>query len=103
MSPPEDSKGSVVGFERGVAGLSEAVSQAAIASMHQLRYVGEWHSHPRGSSPMPSSIDLGQIAWLSSELKNEGLPALMAIAGDREAFAFVFANMAEPAGTRARA
>jgi proteasome lid subunit RPN8/RPN11 len=104
MKPPEDSKGTLTGFERGVVGLSDAVAQAAKATMHQLRYVGEWHSHPHGSSPMPSSTDLGQIAWLSAELQNEGLPALMAIAADRNSFAFVFAGAADVAdGTRAQA
>lgn len=95
MPPPEDSRGTMTGFERGVAGLSDAVARAAKLSMHQLRYVGEWHSHPRGSSLMPSSIDLGQIAWLSVELKNEGLPALKAMAADAGSFAFVFADMAD--------
>jgi hypothetical protein len=104
MPPPEDSRGTMTGFERGVAGLSDAVARAVKSSMHQLRYVGEWHSHPRGSSPMPSRIDLGQVAWLSAELKNEGLPALMAIAADAGSFALVFADMADPAeGRRAKA
>jgi proteasome lid subunit RPN8/RPN11 len=100
MPPPEDSRGTVIGFERGVAGLSYAVAQAVKSSMHQLRYVGEWHSHPRGSSPMPSRIDLGQIAWLGAELRNEGLPALMAIAADDSSFAFVFADMADSSVSR---
>jgi E2/UBC family protein A/ThiF family protein/JAB domain-containing protein similar to deubiquitination enzymes len=104
MGPPEDSRGSVTGFERGVAGLSDAVTEAAQASMHQLRYVGEWHSHPRGVSPMPSTFDLGQLAWLSAELRSEGLPALMAIAADRNSFAFAFADTAAAAdGRRASA
>jgi proteasome lid subunit RPN8/RPN11 len=103
MRAPEDSRGSVAGFERGVVGLGDAVAQAAEASMHQLRYVGEWHSHPRGSSPMPSRIDLGQIAWLSAELQNEGLPALMAIAADHGAFAFVFVDSADDPVERRRA
>ncbi len=67
---------------------------AAAASMHQLRYVGEWHSHPRGSSPMPSSSDLNQLSWLRSELEAEGLPAVMAIAADNGTFAFIIADNA---------
>ena len=58
-------------------------------SLHQLSYVGEWHSHPRRSSPLPSTIDLAQIIWLGKELEHEGLPGLMAIAADDGAFAFV--------------
>ncbi|ESZ68186.1 hypothetical protein X727_23195 [Mesorhizobium sp. L103C119B0] len=82
LPQPADSEGSVARFERGVAGLQAAVSVAAEASLHQVRYVGEWHSHPVGSTTRPSTIDLQQLCWLTDELESEGLPALMAIAGD---------------------
>ncbi|MFD1985431.1 Mov34/MPN/PAD-1 family protein [Mesorhizobium newzealandense] len=59
-----------------------AVSAAIEASLHQVRYVGEWHSHPVGSTTRPSTIDLRQLYWLTEELESEGLPALMVIAGD---------------------
>jgi hypothetical protein len=106
MPPPEDSRGSPAGFERGIVGLLAEVSRATEASMHQLRYVGEWHSHPRRSSPLPSGVDLQQLAWLGSELENERLPALMAIAADDGAFAFVLAatrTADRPAGERRQA
>jgi len=89
LPEPEDSRGSPEGFERGVVGLKAAVSSVVESSLHQLSYVGEWHSHPRKSSPLPSAIDLAQIVWLGSELEHEGLPGLMAIAADHGAFAFV--------------
>jgi hypothetical protein len=89
MPQPEDSRGSVTGFERGVSGLAETVTEIAKASLYQLRYVGEWHSHPAGSSVLPSHIDLGQLAWLGEELAAEGVPALMAIAGDNSTFSFM--------------
>jgi hypothetical protein len=89
---PEDSRGSPEGFERGVVGLRAAVSRAVEASLHQLSYVGEWHSHPQRSSPLPSTIDLAQIVWLGNELEHEGWPGLMAIAADSGAFAFVLAG-----------
>jgi hypothetical protein len=92
LPEPEDSRGSPEGFERGVVGLKAAVSAAVEASLHQLSYVGEWHSHPRRSSPLPSTIDLAQIVWLGNELEHEGLPGLMAIAADNGAFAFVLAG-----------
>ena len=92
LPEPEDSRGSPEGFERGVVGLKAAVSAAVEASLHQLSYVGEWHSHPRRSSPLPSTIDLAQIVWLGNELEHEGLPGLMAIAADDGAFAFVLAG-----------
>lgn len=92
LPEPEDSRGSPEGFERGVVGLKAAVNRAIKASLHQLSYVGEWHSHPRRSSPLPSTIDLAQIIWLGNELEHEGLPGLMAIAADSGAFAFVLAG-----------
>jgi hypothetical protein len=91
LPPPADSVGSTTGFERGVAGLPDAVNAAVEASLHQLRYVGEWHSHPPRSSALPSSTDLRQLAWLRHELEAEGLPALMAIAADDGKFSFVVA------------
>ena len=92
LPEPEDSRGSPEGFERGVVGLKAALNAAVEASLHKLSYVGEWHSHPRRSSPLPSTIDLAQIVWLGNELEHEGLPGLMAIAADGGSFAFVLAG-----------
>jgi hypothetical protein len=89
LPQPEDSKGSVTDFERGVVGLADALNQAVEASMFQLRYVGEWHSHPDLSSTWPSTTDIAQLFWLQSELEAEGLPALMAIAGQSGQFTWV--------------
>lgn len=82
LPAPQDSSGSITAFERGVSGLAAAVKEAAERSLHQVRYVGEWHSHPRGSSTRPSATDIRQLCWLTDELESEGAPALMAIAGD---------------------
>lgn len=92
LPQPEDSRTSVAGFERGVVGLQGAVEMAVEGSLHQLRYVGEWHSHPRGSSAWPSSTDIAQMVWLGSELEAEGVPALMAIAADNGDFSFSLAG-----------
>ncbi|MBP2238674.1 proteasome lid subunit RPN8/RPN11 [Sinorhizobium kostiense] len=92
LPEPEDSSGTVTGFERGVAGLADAVNDAAERSLHQIRYVGEWHSHPAGSSTRPSATDIRQILWLTAELESEGLPALMLVAGDNGALRVVFAG-----------
>lgn len=86
MSEPSDSVGSVTAFERGIAGLAEDIETAAKATMHQLRYVGEWHSHPKYSKATPSRKDILQLAWLGSELTKDGLPGIMLIAGDYDDF-----------------
>jgi hypothetical protein len=44
---PEDSLGSPARFERGVVGLVQSIDDVPRRSMRQVRYLGEWHSHPR--------------------------------------------------------
>lgn len=89
LPAPSDSTSSATGFERGVAGLLDATNEISLATMHQLKYVGEWHSHPDKASVMPSGTDLRQLVWLSSELHDEGLPAIMAIAGEDGRFSII--------------
>lgn len=103
LPAPQDSSGSVTAFERGVAGLAEAVAQAAARSLHQVKYVGEWHSHPRGSSTRPSVTDIKQLCWLTEELESEGVPALMAIAGDNGQLSVLLAGREISAPTGATA
>jgi proteasome lid subunit RPN8/RPN11 len=98
LPAPEDSRASRIGFERGVIDLAEQVSAAVAATMHQLRYVGEWHSHPDRASAMPSGTDLVQLLWLGQELENEGLPGLMAIAAQDGRFTFAVSSMRQPDG-----
>jgi Prokaryotic E2 family A/Prokaryotic homologs of the JAB domain/ThiF family len=61
LPEPVDSRASQTEFERGVANLTAQVSGAIAASLHQLRYVGEWHSHPDRAVAMPSYVDLEQL------------------------------------------
>ena len=86
LPEPEDSRGSETEFQRGIVDLGEKVSRAISATMHQVRYIGEWHSHPEGTSAKPSAIDLVQVNWLGQELKEEGLPGLIAISADDGSF-----------------
>jgi ThiF family/Prokaryotic homologs of the JAB domain len=95
MAQPLDSHGSRTGFERGVVGVLDEVSRVVESSMNQLRYVGEWHSHPRLSSAWPSATDLSQLAWLGSELASEGLPGLMAIAADDGTYSIILSRRDE--------
>ena len=82
LREPGDSRGSETSFERGIVDLRDQVNRVMLATMHQVRYVGEWHSHPGESSAIPSRTDLAQLAWLRKELENEGLPGLMAIVAE---------------------
>jgi hypothetical protein len=86
---PEDSRSSPAHFERGVVGLAESVDDVAQRSMHQVRYLGEWHSHPRYANALPSDTDITQLAYLGGELAADGLPGLMAIAADQGDFSVI--------------
>jgi hypothetical protein len=79
---PEDSVGKPTEFRRGIKRLIPDIKQACGATLDQIRYVGEWHSHPRGCKTNPSQTDLAQIIWLTDELAVDGCPSLMIIAGD---------------------
>lgn len=92
MPAPPDSKATTTGFERGVEGLLDATTRITQSTMYQLKYVGEWHSHPDRSSVLPSGTDLRQVAWLARELCDEGLPALMVIAGQHGEFSMIIDN-----------
>lgn len=93
MPAPEDSDASTTGFERGVAGLLKSVTDIAESTMHQLRYVGEWHSHPNRASVRPSSTDLQQIVWLAREMSDEGFPAIMVISGEKKRYSIIIGDL----------
>jgi len=79
---PPDSKASQYGFERGTSGVQEYFDHVSDQTSGQVRYVGEWHSHPPHVPAQPSSTDLSQIDWLSTLFEIDNLPALMLIAAD---------------------
>jgi len=80
-APPDSERGSGE-FIRGVEGLEAAVEEASRRTGNVVTYVGEWHSHPRGVAPLPSSWDIDLMVHLATLLHEDGLPALMLIVGD---------------------
>jgi proteasome lid subunit RPN8/RPN11 len=80
---PPGSQGSETEFIRGTKGLRQGVEKAIARTLEQVRYVGEWHSHPRRARTTPSGKDLLQLGWLASTLSMDGCPGLMLIAGDK--------------------
>jgi integrative and conjugative element protein (TIGR02256 family) len=84
LAAPSDSKASPNSFERGVKGLSEAVNEAAKRTAGNVRYIGEWHSHPPGHSASPSSDDVIQLAYLAKGMAEDGLPAVQLIVGEHD-------------------
>ncbi len=74
LPAPPDSTESRVEFTRGIAALRTTVETACSRSLEQIRYVGEWHSHPRGVDVHPSGLDIRELARLSHALGSEGFP-----------------------------
>jgi integrative and conjugative element protein (TIGR02256 family) len=82
LSAPEDSFEDESSFRRGIQGLASNIDDTSRQVMHQVRYVGEWHSHPKDMSANASSIDVDQLAWLSLTLNPDGVPGVMLIVGE---------------------
>jgi integrative and conjugative element protein (TIGR02256 family) len=72
-------------YIRGADGLRDQVNRLHSVSGGQLTYVGEWHSHPPGSSVEPSDTDRAAFSILQRDMVAEGLPTLMLIQSDDEA------------------
>lgn len=81
LPPPPDSHGDPGGFERGTEDLVEVLHRISARTAGMVRYIGEWHTHPRGHASKPSVVDLEQLLILRHELRREGLPATMLISG----------------------
>lgn len=88
---PADSKGSATGFVRGTSGVQDYLDHTSERTRGQVRYIGEWHSHPPGSGSAPSPTDLVQMDWLATVFDMDTLPALMLIAGEHD-ISIILAN-----------
>lgn len=84
LPAPPDSKSNRNSFERGIAGLAEAVSEATRRTAGIVGYIGEWHSHPPGHSAAPSQDDLLQLVHLALGMSDDGLPAVQLIVGEND-------------------
>jgi len=84
LPAPPDSKANPNSFERGVAGLAEAVKDASARTAGMVSYIGEWHSHPPGHSASPSRHDLVQLIHLALGMSDDGLPAVQLIVGEQD-------------------
>ena len=84
LPAPVDSVELPTSFVRGTRRLRQAIEQTQARTGGQTRYIGEWHSHPRGASSAPSGTDLKQIADLSMILNLDEMPALSLILAENE-------------------
>ena len=88
---PPDSEERLGGFVRGTQGVEALMEEVGRKTAGQVRYVGEWHSHPAHASARPSPVDARQIDWLSALMGMDSMPALMLIAADKQ-IAVIFAQ-----------
>lgn len=80
VEAPEDSIHTPVSFVRGFNGLTEEYERITKLTYHQVRYLGEWHSHP-GMANTPSGADKKQFDELWNEQQSQDLPFVQMIHG----------------------
>lgn len=79
---PEDSIESGTSYVRGVEGLPDEIERISRLTYWQVRYLGEWHSHPHGCSNAPSSTDQKLFNTMSVDMDKSDAPFVMGILGD---------------------
>lgn len=79
-SPPDSLEWPTL-YIRGCQGLSEKIKYIKKLSNGMLRYIGEWHSHPKNMSANPSEDDKEAFRALEDTMSKYNLPTLMLIAG----------------------
>jgi hypothetical protein len=84
ISSPPDSEEWPMLYIRGARGMKPKVESIMDTTDGALQYVGEWHSHPAGTTTSPSKNDLQVFAWLTERMDADGLPAIMMIVGDTD-------------------
>ena len=82
---PEDSIHSPVSFVRGFKGLTAEYERITKLTYHQVRYLGEWHSHPNMPNT-PSVTDKKQFEELWEEQQSQDLPFVQMICGNNGLF-----------------
>ncbi len=90
---PSDSEEYPYAYRRGIKGLDEQFTDIHLRTLGNLRYVGEWHSHPDECSVSPSDDDRIHFEWIRSILKNEGLPPLSLIVGEKNKYMIYIETM----------
>lgn len=81
---PPDSMSTKNSFERGTVGLMDRIAEASKKTAGIVQYIGEWHSHPKNYPATPSQNDISQLAYLSLNMADDGLPAVSLIVGEDE-------------------
>ena len=81
----DDSIQTSVSFVRGFKGLTTEYERITKLTYHQVRYLGEWHSHPNMPNT-PSCTDKKQFEELWKEQQSQDLPFVQMIHGNNGLF-----------------
>lgn len=81
LSSPPDSDEWPTHYIRGCEALRTEVEAIEVRTAGNLGYIGEWHSHPDGTSTQPSTADAKVFGWIAAHTVVEGKPPIMLIAG----------------------
>ena len=92
LPTPPDSKETPTSFVRGFVGQKAALAVVAEKTAGMLGYVGEWHSHPKWASTMPSDEDIALYAWIDQHMDEEGYPAVMLIIGEKGSYTLLISG-----------
>jgi integrative and conjugative element protein (TIGR02256 family) len=84
LAAPCDSVTKPDSFIRGKDNLLQRVENIKSKTAAIVDYIGEWHSHPKDTSALPSFADRKLLDELSKRIAKEGLPILMIIVGEKE-------------------
>jgi hypothetical protein len=79
---PPDSIATPSSFIRGREGVEPMVSEVRRRTIGEVDYIGEWHSHPPGTTATQSPTDIRQLSQLAERIAQDGLPVVQGIAGE---------------------
>ena len=88
LSAPRDNTEREDAFIRGFADLRDEIHHIEARTGGQVRYVGEWHSHPDGAGVGMSDDDYELLRQIADEVRFDGQPGVMMIVGSDHAFGF---------------
>lgn len=83
LSSPADSIEWPSLYIRGIKGIKRQLKNVEDRTNKMLSYIGEWHSHPKGYSSVPSHEDRKAFEWLTKVSNESGnLPLMLIMSED---------------------
>lgn len=82
LPSPADSRAGRTYYERGAQGVQDAIATAELITLGHLTYIGEWHTHPAGSTSDLSDLDRTLLSWVADLRHLFLMPGLLLVLGD---------------------